>query len=222
MIEYTENKGIIARRIARIFKSGDIINLGIGLPTHVADYIPRGIEVLIQSENGMMGLGPAPASDRGDKDLINAGGAFASVVPGGSFFDSATSFGFIRGGHIDYTVLGVLEIDQYGDLANYMIPGKMVPGMGGAMDLVAGSRTVIAATTHFNKSGASKLKQRCKLPLTAIGKVKIVVTDLGYFEVKGGQFHLLEWFKPYTPEWIQSKTEGEVIVSSESHPSDFE
>ena len=138
MIEYVENKEIIARRIARIFKSGDVVNLGIGLPTLVANYLPEGVTVVLQSENGMLGLGPAPESGHEDKDLTNAGGASVTILAGGCFFDSATSFGIIRGGHVDYTALGVLEVDQEGNLANYKIPGKMVPGMGGAMDLVAG------------------------------------------------------------------------------------
>jgi 3-oxoacid CoA-transferase B subunit len=222
MIEYKENKDIIARRIARIFKTGDVVNLGIGLPTLVANYVPPEVTVVLQSENGMLGLGPAPAPGMEDPDLTNAGGQAVSVLPGGCFFDSATSFGIIRGGHVDYTVLGVLEVDQHGNLANYKIPGKMVPGMGGAMDLVAGSRVVIAATTHFEKSGASKLKRHCSLPLTAAGEVNLVVTDIGYFEVMGGKFYLLEWFKPYTPEWIKEHTDADVIVMSTCQCSDID
>ncbi len=214
MIEYVENKDIIARRIARIFKNGDVVNLGIGLPTMVANFLPAGVTIILQSENGMMGLGPAPEKGREDKDLTNAGAAPVTVLPGGCFFDSATSFGIIRGGHVDYTVLGVLEVDQEGNLANYKIPGKMVPGMGGAMDLVAGSRVVIAATTHLEKSGASKLKRRCKLPLTAAREVNLVVTDVGYFEVMGDKFYLLEYFAPYTPEWIVGHTDADVVVMS--------
>jgi acetate CoA/acetoacetate CoA-transferase beta subunit len=212
MIEYVENKEIIAKRIARIFKNGDVVNLGIGLPTLVANFIPRDVAIILQSENGMLGLGPAPEKGREDKDLVNAGAAPVTMQPGGCFFDSATSFGIIRGGHVDYTVLGVLEVDQEGNLANYKIPGKMVPGMGGAMDLVAGSRVVIAATTHFEKTGASKLKRRCALPLTAAHEVDFVVTDIGYFQVLGGKFRLLESFAPYTPAWIVAKTDAEVVV----------
>ena len=214
MIEYVENKEIIAKRIARIFKTGDVVNLGIGLPTLVANYVPKDVTLILQSENGMLGLGPAPEAGCEDKDLTNAGAAPVTVLAGGCFFDSATSFGIIRGGHVDYTALGVLEVDQDGNLANYKIPGKMVPGMGGAMDLVAGSRVVIAATTHFEKSGASKLKHRCSLPLTAAREVDLVVTDLGYFEILGGKFRLLEWFPPYEPEWIIEKTEAEIEVMS--------
>ena len=217
MIEYVENKEIIARRIARIFKDGDVVNLGIGLPTLVANYIPGDITVILQSENGMMGLGPAPEKGQEDKDLTNAGAQPVTIMPGGCFFDSATSFGIIRGGHVDYTVLGVLEVDQEGNLANYKIPGKLVPGMGGAMDLVAGSRVVIAATTHLEKTGASKLKRRCKLPLTAAREVNLVVTDVGYFEVMGDKFYLIEYFDPYTPEWIQEHTDADVVVMSTCH-----
>lgn len=212
MIEYVENKEIIAKRIARIFKNGDVVNLGIGLPTLVANFLPEDVSIILQSENGMLGLGPAPAVP--DPDLTNAGGQSAGIVEGGVFFDSATCFGIIRGGHVDYTVLGVLEVDQEGNLANYKVPGKLVPGMGGAMDLVAGSRVVIAATTHLEKSGASKLKHRCKLPLTAAREVNLVVTDVGYFEVMGDKFYLLEYFAPYTPEWIVEHTEADVVVMS--------
>ncbi len=212
MIEYVENKEIIAKRIARIFKNGDVVNLGIGLPTLVANFLPEDVSIILQSENGMLGLGPAPAVP--DPDLTNAGGQSAGIVPGGIFFDSATGFGIIRGGHVDYTVLGVLEVDQEGNLANYKVPGKLVPGMGGAMDLVAGSRVVIAATTHLEKSGTSKLKRRCKLPLTAAREVNLVVTDVGYFEVMGDKFYLLEYFAPYTPEWIVEHTDADVVVMS--------
>ncbi len=218
MIEYVENKEMIARRIACIFKTGDVVNLGIGLPTLVANYIPEDVTIVLQSENGMLGLGPAPEKGFDDPDLTNAGAQPVTILPGGAFFDSAMSFGIIRGGHVDYTVLGVLEVDQEGNLANYKIPGKMVPGMGGAMDLVAGSRVVIAATTHLEKSGASKLKRRCALPLTAAHEVNLIVTDVGYFEVMGGKFYLLEYFEPYTPEWIKEHTEAEVVVMSTCRP----
>ncbi len=213
-MDYTPNKENIAKRIARIFKNGDVVNLGIGLPTLVVDHLPEGVTLILQSENGLMGLGPAPEKGQEDPDMVNAGGAPLSVMPGGCFFDSATSFGIIRGGHVDYTVLGVLEVDQQGNLANYKVPGKMVPGMGGAMDLTIGARVVIAATLHFEPSGASRLKRHCKLPLTAAGEVNYVVTDVGMFEVVGGRFHLLECFAPYTPEWIIEKTDAEIHVST--------
>lgn len=215
MIEYVENKDIIARRIARFFSSGDVVNLGIGLPTMVGNFVPDDVVVILQSENGLMGLGPAPEKGKEDKDLTNAGGMPVTVLEGGCFFDSATSFGIIRGGHVDYTVLGVLEVDQEGNLANYKIPGKMVPGMGGAMDLVAGSKKVITATTHLDKSGTSKLRRRCVLPLTAAAEVDIVVTDVGYFSVKGGKFHLVEYFAPYTPEWIIEHTDADIVVDAD-------
>ncbi|NTV73561.1 MAG: 3-oxoacid CoA-transferase subunit B [Holophaga sp.] len=213
-MEYTANKDNIAKRIARIFKSGDVVNLGIGLPTLVVEHLPEDVTLILQSENGLMGLGPAPEKGQEDPDMVNAGGAPITVQPGGCFFDSATSFGIIRGGHVDYTVLGVLEVDQQGNLANYKVPGKMVPGMGGAMDLTIGARVVIAATLHFEPSGASRLKRRCKLPLTAAGEVNYVVTDVGMFEIVGGRFHLLECFAPYTPEWILEKTDAEIHVST--------
>lgn len=212
MIEYVENKEIIVRRIAKIFRSGQVVNLGIGMPSLVGNYIPAELKVVLQSENGMLGLGPAPEEGAEDADLTNASAQFVSILPGGAYFDTATSFGIIRGGHVDYTVLGVLEVDQEGNLANYKIPGKLTPGMGGAMDLVTGSRTVIAATTHFEKSGASKLKRRCALPLTAAREVDIVVTDLGYFEVRDGHFVLMECFHPYTPEWICARTDADILV----------
>ena len=216
MIEYVENKDVIAKRIARMFHSGDVVNLGIGLPTLVGNYVPEGVTVVLQSENGLIGLGPKPEPGQEDKDLTNAGAQPVTILPGGAFFDSATSFGIIRGGHVDYTVLGVLEVDQEGNLANYKIPGKMVPGMGGAMDLVAGSRVVVAATTHLEKSGASKLKRRCALPLTAAGEVDFVVTDVGFFQVLGGRFHLKEWFEPYDPEWIMAHTDADLVVDDDS------
>lgn len=210
-MEYRANKDIIARRIALMFHPGSVVNLGIGLPTLVEKYIPVDVDVILQSENGILGLGPPPSGDA-DLGIVDAGGKPASVRPGGSFFDSATSFGLIRGGHVDYTVLGVLEVDQDGNLANYSIPGKMVPGMGGAMDLCAGARIVIAATLHFSPSGVSRMRRRCSLPLTAMGEVDRVVTDVGVFSMLGGRFHLSECFAPYTPEWILEHTDADIIV----------
>ena len=212
-MEYEPNKEIIAKRIARLFKHGDVVNLGIGLPTLVGNYVPGDVTILLQSENGMMGLGPAPEAGEGHPDIVNAGGVPATILPGGCYFDSATSFGIIRGGHVDYTVLGVLEVDQEGNLANYKIPGKMVPGMGGAMDLTIGAHTVIAATLHFDPKGASRLKRNCALPLTAKGEVNYVVTDLGFFVVADGAFILREAFAPYTPEWIVEKTDADVRIA---------
>ena len=211
-MEYVANKENIAKRIARMFRNGDVVNLGIGLPTLVGNYVPEDVTIILQSENGMMGLGPAPEAGQENWDIVNAGGSPVTCLTGGCFFDSATSFGIIRGGHVDYTVLGVLEVDQEGNLANYKVPGKMVPGMGGAMDLVSGARVVIAATLHFEPSGKSRMKQRCVLPLTAAREVNFVVTDLGLFEVKGDRFHLREVFAPYTPEFVKEKTEVEIVV----------
>jgi acetate CoA/acetoacetate CoA-transferase beta subunit len=212
-MDYLANKDIIAKRIAQIFKNGDLVNLGIGLPTQVANYLPEGVTIILQSENGMLGLGPTPAPEAVDWDVVNAGGAPVTILTGGCYFDSATSFGIIRGGHVDYTVLGVLEVDQEGNLANYKIPGKMTPGMGGAMDLTSGARVVIAATLHFEPSGKSRMKAKCLLPLTAAREVNYVMTDLGFFEVVGGKFRLLEYFEPYTPEWIQAHTDAVIEVA---------
>ncbi len=217
-MEYVENKEIIAKKIASLFKDGDIVNLGIGLPTLVANYIPEDISIILHSENGLLGLGPAPQKDKEDKDLTNAGSSPATILPGGVFFDSAMSFAIIRGGHLDYTVLGVLEVDQEGNLANYKIPGKMVPGMGGAMDLTTGAKIVIAATTHLEKSGKSKLKRRCSLPLTAKNRVNYIVTDVGFFESVAGKFYLKEYFLPYTPEWIVEHTDADIVIDAGIKP----
>ena len=211
-MEYKPNKEIIAKKIARLFKNGDFVNLGIGLPTKVGNYLPDGVTITLHSENGFIGLGPVPNKENEDWDLVNAGGMPVSILPGGAFFDSATSFGIIRGGHLDYTVLGVLEVDQLGNLANYKIPGKLVPGMGGAMDLTVGAKKVIAATTHFDRFGKSKLKKECTLPLTAKNQVNYVVTDLGFFEVKDNKFVLREYFSPYTPEYIIENTEADIVI----------
>lgn len=215
MIVYAENKEIIVRRIAHLFHDGDLVNLGIGLPSLVANFIPPDVTVVLQSENGMIGLGPAPEAGKEDKDLTNASSQPVTIMPGGAYFDTSMSFGIIRGGHVDFTVLGVLEVDQEGNLANYKIPGKLVPGMGGAMDLVAGAKKVIAATTHFEKSGTAKLKRRCTLPLTAAHEVDIVVTDLGVFEVAKGHFILKQYFNPYTPEWILEHTDADIVVPAD-------
>ena len=214
-MKYIANKNIVAKRVAGIFKTGEVINLGVGLPTLVQKYIPEDVSIALQSEIGIMGIGPAPAEGSADRDLIDAGGSQVTIWTGASFFDSATSFGIIRGGHVDYSVLGVLEVDQEGNLANYKVPGKMVPGMGGAMDLTTGARVVIAATLHFQPSGASRLKRRCTLPLTALHEVNIVVTDLGVFEVLGGRFLLAECFAPYTPAWILERTDADIIVNND-------
>ena len=212
-MEYKPRKDVIAKRIARFFENGNVVNLGIGLPTQVGNYVPKGVEIILQSENGFLGLGPAPDADNVDEFLVNAGGTPVTMLAGGCYFDSATSFGIIRGGHVDYTVLGVLEVDQEGNLANYKIPGKMVPGMGGAMDLTVGARKVIAATVHFDKKGNSKLMEKCSLPLTALNEVDILVTDVGYFEINGGSFIVKEAFAPYTLDFIKENTTANLVVA---------
>jgi len=214
-METISSKEIIAKRVAGFFKDGDVVNLGIGLPTLVGNFVPKGVTILLQSENGMMGLGPAPSPGAENRDIVNAGGVPASILPGGCYFDSAISFCIIRGGHVNYTVLGVLEVDQEGNLANYKIPGKMVPGMGGAMDLTTGAHTVIAATQHFDPKGVSRLKRRCTLPLTAKGEVNFVITELGLFEVVGGRFVLKEVFAPYTAERIVQETDADIHVAAD-------
>ena len=211
-MEYKPNKEIIVKRIAKMFANGDLVNLGIGLPTQVGNHLPDGVTILLHSENGFVGLGPVPEKGAEDPMLVNAGGMPVTLLPGGAYFDSAASFGIIRGGHVDYTVLGVLQVDQHGNLANYMIPGKMVPGMGGAMDLTVGAKTVITATTHFEKSGEAKLKRNCTLPLTAGNAVNYVVTDLGFFEIADGKFILREYFAPYTVEYILSNTDADIVI----------
>ncbi|MDR2697291.1 MAG: 3-oxoacid CoA-transferase subunit B [Holophagales bacterium] len=214
-MEYAPNKEAIAKRVARFFKHGDVVNLGIGLPTLAGNYVPDDVTILLQSENGMMGLGPTPKPGEGNPDLVNAGGVLSTILVGGCYFDSAVSFGIIRGGHVDYTVLGVLEVDQEGNLANYKIPGKMVPGIGGAMDLTTGAHTVIAATLHFDPKGTSRLRRKCSLPLTARGEVNYVITDLGFFEVANNKFVLKEAFAPYTLEWILEKTDADVVIADD-------
>ena len=210
-MEYKPNKNIIAKRIARFFSSGDVVNLGIGLPTLVGNYVPDDVDVTLQSENGFLGLGPVPEAGQEIPFLENAGGMPVTMLSGGCYFDSATSFGIIRGGHVDYTVLGVLQVDQNGNLANYKIPGKMVPGMGGAMDLTVGAKVVICAGVHFEKNGGSKLLRQCTLPLTAVGQVDYLVTDVGVFKIKDEKFIMQEVFAPYTAEFVLENTEADVV-----------
>ncbi|MFY7947215.1 MAG: 3-oxoacid CoA-transferase subunit B [Bacteroidia bacterium] len=205
----------IAKCIARELKDGYYVNLGIGIPTLVANYIPEGIEVVLQSENGLLGMGPFPFEGEEDADLINAGKQTITMVRGASIFDSATSFGMIRAGKVDLTVLGAMEVTDTGDIANWKIPGKMVKGMGGAMDLVASARNIIVAMMHTSKDGASKLLTRCTLPITGIGCVKKVVTELGMFEITERGFELREIAPGVTFDEIRSKTAGRLVIEGE-------
>ena len=202
----------IAKRIAQELQNGWYVNLGIGIPTLVANYIPEGIDVEFQSENGVLGMGQFPLEEEVDADLINAGKQTITVKKGASFFDSAMSFAMIRGQHVQLTVLGAMEVSQNGDIANWKIPGKMVKGMGGAMDLVASAENIIVAMMHTNKAGESKILKECTFPLTGVGCVKKVVTELAVMEIKDGAFHLIERAPGVSVEEIISKTEGKLIV----------
>lgn len=206
------DKNGIAQRIAQELRNGWYVNLGIGIPTLVANYIPQGISVEFQSENGVLGMGPFPFEGEEDADLINAGKQTITTLPGASFFDSAMSFGMIRGQHVQMTVLGAMEVSEQGDIANWKIPGRMVKGMGGAMDLVASAENIIVAMMHTNKAGESKLLPQCSLPLTGVGCVKKVVTDLAVMEIKDGAFHLLERAPGVSVETIVAATAGKLIV----------
>jgi len=209
------DKSGIAQRIAQELRDGWYVNLGIGIPTLVANYIPEGIEVEFQSENGVLGMGPFPFEGEEDADLINAGKQTITTMKGASFFDSATSFAMIRGQHVQLTVLGAMEVSENGDIANWKIPGKMVKGMGGAMDLVASADNIIVAMMHSNRAGISKLLKNCTLPLTGVACVKKVVTDIAVLEIKDGAFHLLERAPGVSVDEIRSKTEGALVIDGD-------
>lgn len=204
-------KEIIARRVAQEFKEGYVVNLGIGLPTMVPRFLPKGLDITLQSENGFLGLGPLEGEPQ--PGVVNAGGVPCGLVPGAAMFDSATSFALIRGGHVDVTVLGGLQVDEEGNLANWMVPGKMVPGMGGAMDLVSGARKVIVAMEHCTRDGEPRILERCRLPLTAKSRVSIVVTEMAVLSVSHGEFVLEETAPGVTVEDVRKKTAARFAVS---------
>ena len=203
---------VIAKRAAKELHDGDIVNLGIGIPTMIPNYLPEGVTVTLQSENGAMGMGPTPAAGEEDKNLINAGGGYITLMPGGSTFDSATSFAIIRGGHVNVSFLGALQVDENGDLANWIIPGKMAPGMGGAMDLVVGAKKVILTMEHTQK-GAPKILKKCTLPLTASGQVNMIITEMGVMEITPEGIVLTEIHPEFTVEDVQAATEATLIIS---------
>jgi 3-oxoacid CoA-transferase subunit B len=206
----------IAKRIAQEVRDGMYINLGIGIPTLVANYIPKNLNVVLQSENGLLGIGPFPTEDKVDADFINAGKQTITMMPGSSLFNSAESFGMIRGGHVDLTILGAMEVSENGDIANWKVPGKMVKGMGGAMDLVASAKHIIVAMQHCSKDGASKLLKNCSLPITGLKCVKKIITDMAVLDVlPSGGFKLLERAPGITVEQIKQATEGKLIVEGE-------
>ena len=214
----------IARRIAQELKNGFYVNLGIGIPTLVANYIPEGIDVVLQSENGLLGMGPFPTEDQIDADMINAGKQTITTLAGSSIFDSAASFAMIRGEHIDLTVLGAMEVSENGDIANWKIPNKMVKGMGGAMDLVASAKNIIVAMQHINKAGESKLLKACTLPITGVGCVRKIVTELAVLDVlpDGGGFKLIERAKGVSVEQIRQATLGKLTVEGEIPEMDID
>ena len=202
----------LVRRVAQEFKTGDVVNLGIGIPTKVAGALPEGIKIILQSENGYLGGGPAPEKGKEDPNTVNAGGQYTTILPGGCSFDSATSFAIIRGGHVDVTVLGALQVDEEGNLANWMIPGKLVAGMGGAMDLVVGAQRVIVAMEHTAKNGSFKILKKCTLPLTAVRQVNLIVTDMGVIEVTPIGLILKELAPGLTFEEVQASTEASLSI----------
>lgn len=211
----------IAQRIAQEVEDGYCVNLGIGIPTLVANYIPKDKFVMLQSENGLLGMGPFPKEADIDADLINAGKQTVTALPGASFFSSADSFAMIRGGHVDLTVLGAMEVDESGSIANWMVPGKMVKGMGGAMDLVAGARNVIVAMQHTDKEGNSKLRTKCTLPLTGVKCIKKVVSDFGVIEITPDGFVLKEYAPDLTPEKVLAATEGKMKIAPDCKAMTF-
>ena len=205
----------IAMRVAQEFQDGNYVNLGIGIPTLAANYVPDGISVMLQSENGLLGMGRYPTEDEIDADMINAGKETVTAITGASIFSSAESFAMIRGGHVDFTVLGAFEVDVNGNIASWMTPGKLIKGMGGAMDLVAGAKNIIVTMTHADKHGNSKLLQECTLPLTGVNCITRIITDLAVLEVKDGAFYLRERAPGVSVDEIKEKTAGKLVVAGE-------
>ena len=208
---------VIAKRAAQELNNGDVVNLGIGLPTLVANYVPENVHVILQSENGLLGMGGSPEAGKENPELINAGGGFITTLPGAATFDSATSFAIIRGGHVDVSILGALQVDEKGNLANWMIPGKKTPGMGGAMDLLVGTRKVILAMEH-TAGETKKILKECTLPLTAAGQVNLIITEMGVMEITEKGIVLKEIHPEFTVEQVQAATDATLIVSEELKP----
>jgi acetate CoA/acetoacetate CoA-transferase beta subunit len=213
----TDARSVIAARAAKELKDGDVVNLGIGIPTLVVNFLPPCVDIVLQSENGIMGMGPPPSQGEVNMDIVNAGGQPVTVKPGAVFFDSAASFGIVRGGHVDVTILGALEVDEKGSLSNWIVPGKAIPGMGGAMDLVVAAKKVIIAMTHTQK-GAPKILKNCALPYTALGVVDIIITEMGVMEITPRGLMLTELHPDFTKEQIQAATGAELVFSPNLKP----
>ena len=219
-MEKNEMREVIAKRAAKELHDGDVVNLGIGIPTLIPNYLPEGVTVTLQTENGAMGMGPTPEEGKEDKNLINAGGGAITLLPGACTFDSATSFAIIRGGHVNVSFLGALQVDEKGNLANWIIPGKMAPGMGGAMDLVVGAKRVILTMEHTQK-GAPKILKECTLPLTAAGQVNMIITEMGVMDITPEGIVLKEIHPEFTVEQVQAATEANLIISPDLKPMDI-
>ncbi|MCL2074774.1 MAG: 3-oxoacid CoA-transferase subunit B [Marinilabiliaceae bacterium] len=211
-VDKNQIREVIARRAALELKDGDVVNLGIGLPTMIPNYLQKSVKVIFQSENGLLGVGPRPETGQENSELTDAGGGFITAIPGANSFDSATSFGIIRGGHVDVTILGALQVDEMGNLANWIIPGKMTPGMGGAMDLIVGAKKVVLAMEHTAK-GSHKILKNCTLPLTAANQVNLIITEMGVIEVTPKGLVLSEINKEFTVEEVQAATEAQLIIA---------
>ena len=219
-MEKNEMREVIAKRAAKELHDGDVVNLGIGIPTLIPNYLPEGVTVTLQTENGAMGMGPTPEEGKEDKNLINAGGGAITLLPGACTFDSATSFAIIRGGHVNVSFLGALQVDEKGNLANWIIPGKMAPGMGGAMDLVVGAKRVILTMEHTQK-GAPKILKECTLPLTAAGQVNMIITEMGVMDITPEGIVLKELHPEFTVEQVQAATEAKLIIAPDLKPMDI-